>query len=171
MLPSIRSREALMCWEEQKINKSMLHKAVIKNNKINLQFSLKMVNWKVKIQMILIQRVYVLFSALHLWWLSNLLPLLRPFPQVASILSGRLLCIWGRGWRSCSPPADHGGCRLWRTLALSIHQEQSGVQIHPLNDANIRTMQRLTSFIQLKSCLLCRTVTTLHLHVQHPVVL
>lgn len=43
----------------------------------------------------------------------NLLPLLRLSPQAASTLSGRLLCIWGRGWRSCSPPADHGGCRLW----------------------------------------------------------
>lgn len=67
----------------------------------------------------------------------NLLPLLRLSPRVASTLSDRLLCIWGRGWQSCSLPADHGGCHLWWMVALSIHQEQSGAQIHPLHDTDV----------------------------------
>lgn len=58
-------------------------------------------------------------------------------PPVASILSDMLLYIWGRGWQSCSPPADHVGCPLWWKKALSIHQEQSAIQTHSLHIRDI----------------------------------
>lgn len=80
--------------------------------------------------------------------LVNSLPLPRPSPQAASTLSDRLLCTWGRGWRSCSPPAGRGGCRPWWTWALSIHREQSGVQIHPLCETDSGSLLHTTPLKQ-----------------------
>lgn len=63
---------------------------------------------------------------------TDVLLLLKLSPPAASTPSGRLLCIWGRGWRSCFPPAGHEGCHLEWTGAPSSHQGQSGGQTRPL---------------------------------------
>lgn len=76
------------------------------------------------------KRTEMLHSAKQIQTDVLLLP--RLSPPVASTPSGRLLCTWGRGWRSCFPPADHGHCPLEWTGAPSSHQGQSGGRSRPL---------------------------------------
>lgn len=111
MLPSIRSRETLMCWQGERWKKKQ---QVTQDRE---QKQTEMLHSARRIQM-------------------DVLLLLRLSPPAASIPSGRLLCTWGRGWRSCFPPADHGGCPLDWIGAPSSHQGQSGGQSRPLRVQN-----------------------------------
>lgn len=88
MLPSIRSREALMCCQGEGRGGNKQQVTQEKEQK----------------------RTEMLHSAKQIQ--TDVLLLLRLSPPVASTPSGRLLCTWGRGWRSCFPPADHGHCPL-----------------------------------------------------------
>ena len=110
------------------------------------------------IKLIKIQTCYVCFEQVSFQDKAsagkpvNSLPLPRPSPQAASTLSDRLLCTWGRGWRSCSRPAGHGGCRPWWTRALSIHREQSGVPIRPLCETDIGSLLHTSPLKQWQGC-------------------
>lgn len=78
---------------------------------------------------------------------------------MASTPSGRLLCIWGRGWQSCFPPADHGGCHLGWIGAPSSHQGQSGGPTRPLwlqTRVQFNTSMNINTAIRLKHASLPR---------------
>lgn len=133
MLPSIRSREALMCWERRRERGERRGGEEICLNP-NQQEVLWCHVWTFHHHYRDVNAPTPQTEVKGLRVVSNLLPLPEPSPLGASIPSGRPLCIWGRVWRRCSPPGAPGGCPLCWTTAPSSHQERSAAGIHPLEE-------------------------------------